>query len=606
LRAGEGLLLAIGLLALAGWFADLPRLASVGPSWIPVAPNTALSLVLCAVSLWALRGARPRLAVAAIAVVGLLSLVRLGEYWFGLDPTVDRWLFRFAAGNLGLAPVGRMALFTAFDFTIASAALGLLAWPRAPRVAHLAASLAGAVVGGSGLTVALAYAYRSPLGYQGDHIPMALPTALGFLLLGAELVLLGGRQAVLERRDMEAELRASERLFRAVFVSAPIGVAVLDGDGRLLVANPEMSRLLLSLGVSGAGALTDALAPAGRGGIAAALASERRASEVPLLSTEVALATEDRWAVLQLLAIGESRGCELLALLRETTEERQAHAVLTEAREVLEERVRARTAELEARNREQQEFAYLASHDLQEPLRKVLAFGDRLDERYGEQLGDEGRDYLRRMREAAARMRRLIDDLLTFSRVTTHTRRFATVELDRVAREALSDLEVRLEESGGRVELSPLGRLEADADQMRQLLQNLLANALKYHPPGEAPRVRVWSETEAAPMPRLRLLVADQGIGFDERYLDRIFAPFQRLHGRGEYEGTGIGLAVCRRIVERHGGTITARSAPGQGATFVVTLPLRQAADSSFAATTIAEGEATPPAEAPIAEGNPA
>jgi signal transduction histidine kinase len=107
-------------------------------------------------------------------------------------------------------------------------------------------------------------------------------------------------------------------------------------------------------------------------------------------------------------------------------------------------------------------------------------------------------------------------------------------------------------------------------------------------------------------MPRLRLLVADQGIGFDERYLDRIFAPFQRLHGRGEYEGTGIGLAVCRRIVERHGGTITARSAPGQGATFVVTLPLRQAADSSFAAPPIAEGEATPPAEAPIAEGNPA
>jgi light-regulated signal transduction histidine kinase (bacteriophytochrome) len=269
-------------------------------------------------------------------------------------------------------------------------------------------------------------------------------------------------------------------------------------------------------------------------------------------------------------------------MLRDTTAEQKARTFLEDANRLLEDRVRVRTRELEVRNRELQDFAYVASHDLQEPLRKVQAFGDGLAERWGEELGEEGRDYLRRMREAAGRMRRLIDDLLSFSRITSRGRPFLSTELDQPLREALADLELRVEESGARVEAAPLPVIDADAAQMRQLFQNLLGNALKYHRPGEAPRVRVWAEEatddEVGDLfdgKRVRLLVQDEGIGFDERYLDRIFSPFQRLHGRGEYEGTGIGLAVCRRIAERHGGAITARSAPGAGATFVVTLPVR-------------------------------
>jgi signal transduction histidine kinase len=581
LRACEALLLVVGLLALAGWFADRSILASLDRDWIPTAPNTALSLVLCGLALRAVANGQRRPALVVSAVVGLLSVVRLAEYLFGLAPSVDRWLFRFAAGTLGLAPVGRMALFTAFDLALAAAALALLAWSRPPRWAQPVAALAGAAVGSSGLTVALAYVYRSPLGYHGDHIPMALPTALGFLALGTGLVLLGGRPGLLERRRLEAALRASERRFRAIVEEAPIGIGVVSGDGTLRHANRELSRLLESLGLPPVGVdLGAAFVPAERGRLVAEcerLAMRGEAS----FGGELALVDGSRWAGLELLGIGER---EVLALLRETTDERLARALLADANAVLEERVRARTAELEARNREQQEFAYLASHDLQEPLRKVQAFGDRLAERWGDLLGEEGADFLRRMRDAAARMRRLIEDLLTFSRVTTHTRPFAPTDLDAVAREALSDLEVRLAESGGAVELQPLGGLEADGDQMRQLLQNLLANALKYHAPGRAPRVRVWAEEDPGPPPRRRLLVADDGIGFDERYLDRIFSPFQRLHGRGEYEGTGIGLAVCRRIVERHGGAITARSAPGRGATFVVTLPLRQTAGAAAAA----------------------
>jgi PAS domain S-box-containing protein len=240
-------------------------------------------------------------------------------------------------------------------------------------------------------------------------------------------------------------------------------------------------------------------------------------------------------------------------------------------------------AKLESSNRELQDFASVASHDLQEPLRKIQAFGDRLKTKYGAALGDGGRDYLERMQNAAGRMQTLINDLLTFSRVTTKAQPFVAVDLAEVAAGVVSDLEARVERSGGRVEMGEMMTLEADPLQMRQLLQNLIGNALKFHRPGEPPLVKVWCERAASGGGQghaggglCRVLVADNGIGFDEKYLDRIFTVFQRLHGRHAYEGTGVGLAVCRRIAERHGGSITATSEPGRGSTFVVTLPTSQ------------------------------
>jgi PAS domain S-box-containing protein len=241
-----------------------------------------------------------------------------------------------------------------------------------------------------------------------------------------------------------------------------------------------------------------------------------------------------------------------------------------------ERKVQAALAELRRSNKELQDFASVASHDLQEPLRKIQAFGDRLKATQGERLNDQGRDYLERMHNAAYRMGVLINDLLAFSRVTTRAQPFATVDLSQVAREVLGDLEDRLERTQGRVELGPLPAIEADPTQMRQLIQNLLSNALKFHKPGVPPVVHLReAPLEAAEADWVAIEVSDNGIGFEEKYLDRIFGIFQRLHGRGEYEGTGVGLAVCRKIVERHGGRITARSAPGAGTTFTVTLPRR-------------------------------
>jgi PAS domain S-box-containing protein len=255
-------------------------------------------------------------------------------------------------------------------------------------------------------------------------------------------------------------------------------------------------------------------------------------------------------------------------------------------RKEAEERLKTYAAKLESSNRELQDFAYVASHDLQEPLRKIQAFGDRLKIKCSALLDEQNRDYLDRMQHAARRMQTLITDLLAFSRVTTKAQPFARVDLDKVTREVVTDLEVAIERTKGRVEVDELPTIEADPLQMRQLIQNLVGNALKFHQPNQPPLVKISSQilngehrhNNGAAHRGLccQLTVEDNGIGFDEKYLDRIFIIFQRLHGRNEFEGTGVGLAICRKIVDRHGGEITATSKPGQGARFVVTLPVNQ------------------------------
>ncbi len=230
-------------------------------------------------------------------------------------------------------------------------------------------------------------------------------------------------------------------------------------------------------------------------------------------------------------------------------------------------------AKLEQSNRDLQEFAYIASHDLQEPLRKVLAFGDRLANKYGEVLDETGRDYLKRMRDASKRMQTLINDLLTFSRVSTRAQPFTEVDMNSLIQDVVSDLENQIDRTGGKVETSDLPIIEADPTQMHQLLQNLINNGLKFHQEDIPPLVQVSANITGN---ECLIFVKDNGIGFESQYLDRIFKPFQRLHSRQEYEGSGMGLAICRRIVERHRGEITATSALEEGSTFIVTLPIYQ------------------------------
>jgi len=234
----------------------------------------------------------------------------------------------------------------------------------------------------------------------------------------------------------------------------------------------------------------------------------------------------------------------------------------------VEEQLRQALQELERSNQELEQFAYVASHDLQEPLRMVISFMQLLAKRYKGQLDERADEYIDYAVQGGQRMKVLISDLLALSRVGTRGQELSPVSCDAALDEALQNLKLVLEESGAEVTRDPLPEVLADRGQLVQLLQNLLDNAIKFRRE-EAPRVHLSAARERGAW---RLAVQDNGIGIEPRYAERIFVVFQRLHGMGEYSGSGIGLAICKKIIERHGGRIWFESEPGQGSTFFFTL----------------------------------
>ncbi|GAA4397697.1 hypothetical protein GCM10023187_07450 [Nibrella viscosa] len=242
---------------------------------------------------------------------------------------------------------------------------------------------------------------------------------------------------------------------------------------------------------------------------------------------------------------------------------------------------------LKRSNENLEQFAYVASHDLKEPLRKISAFGDVLQNQFGHELSSQGQDLIRRMQQAADRMNALIRDLLSYSRLATQPKSFDLVNLQDVVQDVLTDLEQVIREKEADIHVADLPTVVGDRSQLGQLFQNLLSNALKFVAAGTIPRIQITCETAAGEgLPTgaalstgeryWKIAVTDNGIGFDPKYADRIFEVFQRLHGRGHYEGTGVGLAISRKAAENHQGTITVDSRPGHGTTFYVYLPQGQ------------------------------
>jgi PAS domain S-box-containing protein len=247
---------------------------------------------------------------------------------------------------------------------------------------------------------------------------------------------------------------------------------------------------------------------------------------------------------------------------------------VAEQRRRSEEELRIYASRLEVMNKELQDFAFVAAHDLQEPLRKIQTFCDMAMKRCSTTIDSAAQEYLDRVVNSAGRMRDLLRDLLHFSRIAANPESFRKIDLVKIARDAADVFEISVKETGGRIEIQNLPAVEADESQMLQLFQNLIGNALKFRSV-RTPHIRVYGKCNKKGM--CEIFVEDNGIGFEQEFAERIFKPFQRLHGRGEYEGTGMGLAICRKIVERHGGAITVESEEGKGSTFIIRMPAIQA-----------------------------
>ncbi|HEY0678732.1 MAG TPA: ATP-binding protein, partial [Chitinophagaceae bacterium] len=261
------------------------------------------------------------------------------------------------------------------------------------------------------------------------------------------------------------------------------------------------------------------------------------------------------------------------------------------ANEVLEHRVKERTRELqqmnedlESSNIELQQFASVASHDLKEPLRKIHMFSNLIKDKYFQDAEEGAISYLDRIINSSARMTTLVNDLLSFSRLSVN-QLFRLTDLNQLLRDILADLELSILEKNAVVEVHDLPEIEAVPGQMRQAFQNLLSNALKFSKKDEPPVITVKSEiiaeksVDAEPVTEgnyCRISIIDNGIGFDEQYRDKIFTIFQRLHTKEKYEGTGIGLAITKKIIDKHNGLITATSTENEGSSFILILPIVQ------------------------------
>lgn len=509
------LVIGAGTLVLLGWCLAVPFLIRLIPSAVAMNPVTALLFLLSGLSLECLqprkfRRARHCRAVGCVltGLVVLAALWKLTDYLIGLPVHVDGIFLPERFIFPASEPVNQMAPNTALNFVFCGVALWLCA-KNDPSV-FVSAQILILAAGLISLVALIGYSYQALALYQVGHaIPMALETAVLFLLF-----CIGFLAAHPERGIMEL---ISSRTAGGMIVRRLLPVAILTPWG--------LGALLLMC--EAAGLLNRALAVA-----------------IFATVTIVIFAFMILWTARHLYVADVVRG--------------QAQEQLKQA-----------SADLQRSNTDLQQFAYVASHDLLEPLRMVTSYLELLHRKYGMHLDDQGREFMALALDGARRMNDLIHDLLAYSRLDVRGRAFEPIDSERALRAALANLKIAVQESGAVINHSPLPQLPADPVQLTQVFQNLIGNALKFHGK-EAPRIDIGAERQAS---NWLFHVRDNGIGIESQQFERIFVIFQRLHTRAEYAGTGMGLAICKKIIERHGGRIWVESLPGMGATFFFTLP---------------------------------
>jgi PAS domain S-box-containing protein len=368
-----------------------------------------------------------------------------------------------------------------------------------------------------------------------------------------------------ERKKIEHNLLESENRFRAMADGTPVIIWVTDPEGKIGFINKAYSEFFgVTLEEVTSGSWTMWVHPADT--VAYIEKFMECSRERKIFRAEGRVRRSDgqwRWI--------DSYGQPRFSSAEEFLGMAGSSLDVTD-RKLVEKELKHYVAELERSNQALHDFAYIASHDLREPLRKIKAFGHLLNSKFNGDLGAEGKDYIARMNSAADRMDEMLEGLLSYSGINTQGEPFMEVNLRLIVEQVLSDLELRIEETGGKVEVGELPVLHGDPLQLRQLMQNVIGNALKYNRKGEPAHVIVSCQVEGDGY--IKITIRDKGIGFDMKDARRIFQPFVRLHGRSEYDGSGMGLAICQKIVERHGGSISAESKLGIGTTFSIILPV--------------------------------
>lgn len=388
--------------------------------------------------------------------------------------------------------------------------------------------------------------------------------------------------------ELSEKVQKSEAQYKTLTNALPLAIFSLDKDGQLLYANDWLTRYTgetiqslnrtkwktvvhtddwkrFSLLLKNSAAVSNAT-------IAAQIRLRHKA-ETAWFWHQVSLTPfKDELEELQYW-IGAIVDIHAQKLIEETLKD---NVELKEAQRKLEENRHEREqyiTELARSNRELEQFAFVASHDLQEPVRKILFYSDYLLNQYTSSLDAKGLDYLQTVQAASQRMRNLIQDILTFSQISKEKLAFAPVNLNKITKEVLQDFEMLIEEKGAIVDVEHLPTVNGDEGMMRQLVSNIVGNSLKYSRPSVPPRIKVSCREKPG---FVEISFADNGIGFDNRYVQQMFGLFQRLHTREKYEGTGLGLAICRKIADIHGGAIDAKGREGEGACFFITLPVQQ------------------------------
>lgn len=311
------------------------------------------------------------------------------------------------------------------------------------------------------------------------------------------------------------------------------------------------------------------------------LKSQQKTKEIPVLMVTAQTSSEDLEIAMAEGAMDYIRKpvdkIELIARVKSAIQLYDSYKEIKRQKESIalaKEKVEHLAKELERKNEELREFTSVASHDLKEPLRKVTTLSDRLNEALGPKKDEKTKEFIDKIRVSTKRMNQLIDDLLKYAKVSSDETPIENLNLKVVLDDVLSDLEISINESGGKINIDSLPNVEADKTQIHQLFQNLLSNSLKFRKKGRSPNIDIKSKVINKEF--FEITVQDNGIGFDEKDADKLFKPFQRLHSKYEFEGTGIGTAICHKIVQRLGGDIKANSTPGKGSTFTITLPATQ------------------------------